>query len=1341
MRRRPPALAAKTLQLFGLMVAFVLLVAAKDFASQHPALSAILVFAFSLPYLGAALVTQRAHFLYGLMLLGATSYFLASHALGAPGASFPLLSVPLVWCLLLVARRLEKTLPPSQAPFPQTVRRAMNITILVFSVWALKTAPSLMAQPGWLRYVAGMAFVGFAGLYLYRCAGTGTWIHAYAFAAFLILGAVFFGWALGSLYIAWAPLLVAAALIALAGTEFHRERSFRWSRHFYFSCAAALAVALVFSVLRLSSFAIALALASLVLWTAYRWLSSAVGDVRLASTAERGAAKCFFLGALALSVPMLPIILLRPGHLGVSVASLIFAVTFAWIARERINDRSGVRNFYALPAILFVSAGLMGIGRPLPGWAASAWSLVIPPAVVAGLGLLHRFFDKAERRTLCRSLAEAAVFPALLAWYIPLVQGQTVVALVSAAIALGIVLALGKILSNASFLYYAVGPAGAGVLVALAILLGAHSVPTWAACIAAACAAGAYFALTNPERSQIARGAANLTWLVLSLAATVIAAAGGVAHALFCVIAVGCSAVLMASRRNPERARDVFDLLVQVLTVLATVAAVVLGPVSRLGAIGAGVCLLILAAAYVVAATRSRSPWHACVGEALVALSALLIIFGVFSGIDARLFAGAVLVLAFFVLDLFLQKRFSAAARGAVVVGHVTSLVLAFTALTQAWPQAPRLLPLATAFFVAIYGFMPQLRRNAGFRFGAAAWMSLLVLFSLSALGNTPYRRHIPLVSLLAFVWLALGYLLQRSRTQSWSAPLYVCAALLAAFCGITSLFGPATVGSWRVFLVNGVAFAALFLILRKDIFVYLVTLSLALMAYDWVKSSTTHFTQDLLFYLVTGIAFLGVLFLLPYLKTWIARAGLAPMFSIFTWRGMAIVSVPVVLVALLILSTYSVKITEHPKFCTSCHYMDDYYTSWQHSAHKDVACVQCHYEPGVTATIEGKMAGMVQLVKYVSHSYTSKPHALISNNSCMRNSSCHAEMDHSKQALLFRGKIKFRHDKHLSLHPRGKTLNCVSCHGQAMESEHISVTPTTCVTCHFYGRGDNPVAAGACDTCHTTPEVEVTFAGGSFNHGKFLEGKAGVQCVHCHSQVTQGDGSISVTRCNTCHLDSSTIRDIEDQSEFHLVHVSKGHFDCLQCHDEIKHGVHPMVQQMITANCETCHGGKRHSIQEKLYAGEAVPQMQTEPDVMYVAGVACDGCHTDEGFVRDAAMTLTGKKAGAKQCAECHSSKRYGDMLEAWQEDTRERLDEIRPALAKLQEQCISSEAPGERLDQARRLLESAQMKVSQVVLDGSLGAHNYIYVSDMLDTAEEELRKCRSLLVETIETASRGN
>ncbi len=99
-------------------------------------------------------------------------------------------------------------------------------------------------------------------------------------------------------------------------------------------------------------------------------------------------------------------------------------------------------------------------------------------------------------------------------------------------------------------------------------------------------------------------------------------------------------------------------------------------------------------------------------------------------------------------------------------------------------------------------------------------------------------------------------------------------------------------------------------------------------------------------------------------------------MFGIFTWRGAALVAVPVLGAGALVLSAYSLEITQHPKFCIACHYMDNYYQSWQHSSHKDVACVECHYAPGVQAEVKGKMGGLVQVVKYVTHTYGNKPHA-----------------------------------------------------------------------------------------------------------------------------------------------------------------------------------------------------------------------------------------------------------------------------------------------------------------------------------------------------------------------------
>ena len=343
--------------------------------------------------------------------------------------------------------------------------------------------------------------------------------------------------------------------------------------------------------------------------------------------------------------------------------------------------------------------------------------------------------------------------------------------------------------------------------------------------------------------------------------------------------------------------------------------------------------------------------------------------------------------------------------------------------------------------------------------------------------------------------------------------------------------------------------------------------------------------------------------------------------------------------------------------------------------------------------------------------------------------SGCHEEMDHSKETVLFREQVRFRHDKHLSEHPRGKELNCVSCHGQTVEGEHISVGETTCLTCHFYGRKQESVAAGECLTCHVQPEKTVSFMGQPFNHREFLAGKDKVHCSYCHSQVTQGDGAISPTRCQSCHRDS--LKEVEDQAKFHLVHVSEGHFDCLQCHDEIKHGIHPMEQQLLASgNCHTCHEGERHSLQEQIYSGTALAELEVEPDAMYKAGVACDGCHTHVQSGGAEGMAFTKKLSGPKQCEDCHGNEMYGQMLTSWQEDTKERLGELEPILKQLDETCGTAQVPAKELAKAKKLLASANTKLSYVVQDGSYGAHNIAYVSTILDSVEEEIGKCRTLV-----------
>jgi len=837
----------------------------------------------------------------------------------------------------------------------------------------------------------------------------------------------------------------------------------------------------------------------------------------------------------------------------------------------------------------------------------------------------------------------------------------------------------------------------------------------------AAVAAGACFLGSTAQKRPVTRAAANLAWLVLSVAAVVFGASCGYASLLYSVAGAGAVAVLMAALGQRDGKGDVFDSLVSATAAVATLAAVVLGLVRWPG----GPCVLLLSAAYGTAWVRTRSLARAHLAGGLFGLGMLLLIFSQVSGVEARLGAGAGVVAALFILAAVVRDRFPAVSHSWAESGHLCSIALACSAMVGAWPHESWAQVYAVAPYVLLYGLMPRLRDSAGFRVGAILWATLLVLFGLAAQAGTPYGAQAPVLAALSLLWLALGYAGRRGLFHGWATPLFTSAALVAAFCGAVSLFTPATDGSWRVFLVNGIIFTALFLILRKEVFAYLVTPWLVLMAYDWVKASTTTFTQDVLFYLVIATAVLALFHVLPLLRQWLSRLGPVAIFSIFTWRGAAITALPVLFGGFVIVSAYSVRLTAHPKFCSSCHNMGEYYDSWQHSSHQNVACVECHYEPGIGAELEGKMAGMIQLVKYFAHAYDNKPRALISNKSCMREG-CHAEMDHSTETVLFRGKIRFSHEKHLSGHPRGKELNCVSCHGQVVEGKHISVSETTCLTCHFYGRGRKPVAAGDCRTCHITPAKPVEFAGATFDHGDFLEGKKTVQCNQCHSQVTKGDGAVSQTRCQSCHLHRTP--DVEDQEKFHLTHVSEGHFDCLQCHDEIRHGTGTMSHQfLVTGHCTNCHGTGTHALQERVYAGAALPGVEPDPDVMYKAGVACDACHSDMCDVK-----VEGKayKPGAKECADCHDDKDYGDMLAEWREETTERLEALQPALAALQKRWDAVQDKDEAAAKGRALLAAATAKITCVRADGSLGAHNYAYTSTLLDTVEEEIKESKKAL-----------
>ena len=213
-------------------------------------------------------------------------------------------------------------------------------------------------------------------------------------------------------------------------------------------------------------------------------------------------------------------------------------------------------------------------------------------------------------------------------------------------------------------------------------------------------------------------------------------------------------------------------------------------------------------------------------------------------------------------------------------------------------------------------------------------------------------------------------------------------------------------------------------------------------------------------------------------------------------------------------------------------------------------------------------------------------------------------------------------------------------------------------------------------------------------------------------------------------------MEEIEDQEQFHMVHVSEGHFDCLQCHDEIKHGIHHMEQQLLASgNCGTCHSGDRHSLQEKIYAGVAFSDLKPMPSGKYTAGVACDGCHTDvKADKGPGAMPFTKKVA---DCATCHEKSKAAENLEMWRDETNDALASLKPKLADLEEKIRSAPAGAEGLTEAKALFDSAKRKFSYVRDDRSFGAHNFDYIESALLKATRQINEALSLVAKWKEPA----
>lgn len=401
-----------------------------------------------------------------------------------------------------------------------------------------------------------------------------------------------------------------------------------------------------------------------------------------------------------------------------------------------------------------------------------------------------------------------------------------------------------------------------------------------------------------------------------------------------------------------------------------------------------------------------------------------------------------------------------------------------------------------------------------------------------------------------------------------------------------------------------------------------------------------------------------------------------------------------------LVLTGTSMELSGTPQFCGSCHIMKPYYESWKQSTHRNIACVDCHIPPGVTAEIRKKYEALSMVARYFTGTYGTNPWTEIDDASCL---SCHERRLLAGRELF--GGVLFDHTAHLGAMRRGKTLRCTSCHSQIVQGSHIAVTSSTCILCHFKGQTPGEGTA-RCTLCHTLPETGAGRGDRVFDHADAA--RFGMECTWCHASPRGSDGAVPRERCLTCHNQADRLGRYEETDLLHRVHVTEHKVDCLNCHLEIQHVGTPHPEQAAGA-CGSCHQ-TGHGPQVELYGGIGGRGIPPMPSPMFLAGVRCEGCHLDlPGIERET------RRASEISCMSCHGPT-YRAVYLSWKDGLERRTRALGGQLERTAREIAAPAPPA---------LADARFNYDLVVR--GRGVHNVDYALALLGRAHSDLNDAR--------------
>jgi predicted CXXCH cytochrome family protein len=355
----------------------------------------------------------------------------------------------------------------------------------------------------------------------------------------------------------------------------------------------------------------------------------------------------------------------------------------------------------------------------------------------------------------------------------------------------------------------------------------------------------------------------------------------------------------------------------------------------------------------------------------------------------------------------------------------------------------------------------------------------------------------------------------------------------------------------------------------------------------------------------------------------------------------------------------------------------------------------------------------------------------------------------------------------------------CITCHGSQHAGWSLTLHPNAwdtlnnssqmvpeCRKCHVTGYGETSIGgfdpstnlpltmqSVQCEACHGPGEDHV---GSQDKSDIFVSYSAYVCGAICHQQehhpyyeewnlsghsmsllTLKGAGDAAEDACLECHS-----ADYYLTGRQRTIDTAEYSITCSRCHDPHDATNQNQLRMPIDELCDSCHnpsgaipGDPIYHPQSSMRDGTSGVPVTGSP---FMPGVECADCHI-YGYIQ---TNITGHSftPKAEACVVCHqttppfySNETAQVVISNWNSHTWNRALEVQGLLVIAKgsiDNAVDLGFSTAVIDSANALYEEADYSLTFVVADGSGGAHNPEFASDLLNYSESKSQEIMSLL-----------